>query len=434
MPFPDLIHPDLAAYRSDVTAPADFDRFWQSTLAEARAADPVLCEVAAQALEALARWVQDLADAGEVEGEGDASALGWRASDVIGPAEALRAQGQSRPVPAAGAGEPVEEIREVGPLRIPAGLFNVYLQEADEDSLRLQEGLSAWSLTPALPPSPELELLAHSLAGSSATVGFAGLAEIARQLELVLQRQPNRAVMAATMAAGHLEGAAPDTNLAEAAALLVAAGEHIRQLLHQFAAGFLREPDAGLLERLRLLASREPAQAVDIDLGQLQDGEPDPMVFSLFEEEALELLPRLDAAVRAWAERPADASPHAEVLRLLHTLKGGARLVGLQGLGELAHALESEAEALPSPSDPGRGEAVTALCHRIDQLQSAFEALRLRQSPPSASARAAAGMTSAQGPVDAADLPARPTAEPDSTPVVELPSSSTGTPVHRLVN
>ncbi|MGL5008871.1 MAG: acetylxylan esterase [Paracoccaceae bacterium] len=38
MPFPDLIHPDLAAYRSDVSAPADLDRFWQSTLAEARAA------------------------------------------------------------------------------------------------------------------------------------------------------------------------------------------------------------------------------------------------------------------------------------------------------------------------------------------------------------------------------------------------------------
>ena len=386
-------------------------------LAEARAADPALCGVTAQALEALARWVEDLANAGE----GDADALGWRASDVNGPAEAVRAQGQSRPVSAAGAAEAGEEIREVGPLRIPAGLFNVYLQEADEDSLRLQEGLSAWSLAPALPPSQELELLAHSLAGSSATVGFAGLAEIARLLELVLQRQPHRAVMGS-------DGAASATELAEAAALLVAAGEHVRQLLHQFAAGFLREPDAGLLERLRQLASREPAQTLDIDLGQLPDGEPDPMVFSLFEEEALELLPRLDAAVRAWAERPADASPHAEVLRLLHTLKGGARLVGLQGLGELAHALESEAEALPSPSDPGRGEAVTALCHRIDQLQSAFEALRLRQSPPSASARAAAGMTSAQGPVDAADLPARPTAEPDSTPVLELPSSSTGTP------
>lgn len=54
MPFPDLIHPDLAAYRSDVTAPADFDRFWQSTLAEARAAGgEVVLQPAATTLHAV---------------------------------------------------------------------------------------------------------------------------------------------------------------------------------------------------------------------------------------------------------------------------------------------------------------------------------------------------------------------------------------------
>lgn len=38
MPFPDLIHPALAAYQSGVTLPDDFQSFWQSTLSEARAA------------------------------------------------------------------------------------------------------------------------------------------------------------------------------------------------------------------------------------------------------------------------------------------------------------------------------------------------------------------------------------------------------------
>ncbi len=37
MPFPDLIHPELAAYQSGVTLPDDFQSFWQSTLLEARA-------------------------------------------------------------------------------------------------------------------------------------------------------------------------------------------------------------------------------------------------------------------------------------------------------------------------------------------------------------------------------------------------------------
>lgn len=38
MPFPDLVHPELAAYQSSVATPEDFAEFWQRTLAEARAA------------------------------------------------------------------------------------------------------------------------------------------------------------------------------------------------------------------------------------------------------------------------------------------------------------------------------------------------------------------------------------------------------------
>ncbi|OYU20264.1 MAG: acetylxylan esterase [Rhodobacteraceae bacterium PARR1] len=38
MPFPDLIHPALAAYTSGVVLPDDFASFWQSTLHEARTA------------------------------------------------------------------------------------------------------------------------------------------------------------------------------------------------------------------------------------------------------------------------------------------------------------------------------------------------------------------------------------------------------------
>lgn len=38
MPFPDLIHPALAAYQSGVALPEDFQSFWRSAIAEARAA------------------------------------------------------------------------------------------------------------------------------------------------------------------------------------------------------------------------------------------------------------------------------------------------------------------------------------------------------------------------------------------------------------
>ncbi len=39
MPFPDLLQPELDAYRSKVETPEDFGSFWETTLAEARAVD-----------------------------------------------------------------------------------------------------------------------------------------------------------------------------------------------------------------------------------------------------------------------------------------------------------------------------------------------------------------------------------------------------------
>ena len=65
--------------------------------------------------------------------------------------------------------------------------------------------------------------LAHSLAGSSATVGYADLSALARSLEHALMR---------SIAVGR---ASPGE-----AQLFSDAAEEIRRLLHQFAAGFLR--------------------------------------------------------------------------------------------------------------------------------------------------------------------------------------------------
>ena len=45
MPFPDLIQPELGAYQSQVTMPADFAIFWEATIAEARAIGGVVSTV-----------------------------------------------------------------------------------------------------------------------------------------------------------------------------------------------------------------------------------------------------------------------------------------------------------------------------------------------------------------------------------------------------
>ena len=126
-----------------------------------------------------------------------------------------------------------ENVKIVGTLRIGIPLFNIYLNEADELSRRLTTELAEWAMELHRPIGETPIALAHSLAGSSATVGFNDLSQLARPLEHAQMR---------SQSIGY--------GTPEEARLFVDAAEEIRRLLHQFAAGFLKEPAPELLARL----------------------------------------------------------------------------------------------------------------------------------------------------------------------------------------
>ena len=321
---------------------------------------------------------------------------------------------------------PDEQTRVIGSLRIGHKLYNVYLNEADEWSRRLGTCLSEWALETHEPVPDQAEALAHSLAGSSATVGFDSLSGIARALEHALGA-----------VALHQQGGVVAT--AEQSQLFVDAAEDIRRLLHQFAAGFFKEPSPDLLAALdRLLhapvpstegldieplsgwdaelpsdaapgiestvapddvasafappdfeatglgdpatviaplveaESQGPVQDIDDDIDVLDTIDVD--LFPIFADEALELLPQLGAALRQWVARPENTSARAEVLRNLHTLKGSARLAGALRLGEMAHRMETEAERLGS--EVQNSAEVEPLMASFDAINARFELLR----------------------------------------------------------
>lgn len=126
-----------------------------------------------------------------------------------------------------------DNVKVVGPLRIGIPLFNIYLTEADELSRRLTTEVAEWAMELHRPIGETPIALAHSLAGSSATVGFNDLSQLARSLEHAQMR---------SQAIGY--------GTPEEARLFVDAAEEIRRLLHQFAAGFLKEPAPELIARL----------------------------------------------------------------------------------------------------------------------------------------------------------------------------------------
>jgi HPt (histidine-containing phosphotransfer) domain-containing protein len=133
-----------------------------------------------------------------------------------------------------------EQIKVIGDLRIGIPLYNVYLNEADEWSRHLLTELSEWELELDRPLRDSTIGLAHSLAGSSGTVGFMALSEIARLLEHALAHVQL-----------HGQSRAQDARVFNQAA------EDIRRLLHQFAAGFLKQPDPAIREALQAILDTE---------------------------------------------------------------------------------------------------------------------------------------------------------------------------------
>ncbi len=341
-----------------------------------------------------------------------------------------------------------EKIKIIGDLRIGIPLYNVYLNEADEWSRRLVTEVAEWALEGHQTVSASSVALAHSLAGSSATVGFSALSELARALEHALEKARDH----------HRHGASGYGQV------FVDASEDIRRLLHQFAAGFLKQPEANIIERLKQLdfsdsvspewteseahdliadadllaltssSGYDPKDDLVLDkVFQIEAGEMgvevqldspemaalapvvasspvgmlsavqaftspdvrvfsgdaeeedqdgidaidavDPDLFSIFEEECAELLPQLGGALRQWSLRPDNKNARLEVLRVLHTLKGSARLTGAMRLGEMAHRIESEIEFFGS--DNAANQEFEPLLARFDRMQGAFERLRL---------------------------------------------------------
>ncbi len=182
-------------------------------------------------------------------------ALEFQASTTEAPpADASAAAGPMRfDAPAAAETRPElppePAYRMVGTLRVGIPLYNIFLNEADEQSRRLGVELAEWSHEFGERPVGAAAIaLAHSLAGNSATVGFVDLSHLARLLEHALTRSN-----------------AIGVGDAQEAQLFNDSADEISRLLHQFAAGFLKSPTPALIDRLvdheRVAAARVHALA-----------------------------------------------------------------------------------------------------------------------------------------------------------------------------
>ena len=261
-----------------------------------------------------------------------------------------------------------------------------FLQAAETLSQHLESSFAAWlaDANTALPADTTEQ--AAELSRLAWASGCTEIATLAHTLQRCLLRMPADAPLTQRQTCQH-------------------AGEEIRRLLHQFAAGFMRRAHPQVMDALHLLYAQlpEPASAsaaeqpttptehstqgeapplLEDDDSEVVTAEPPPsapaplldaMHFSVFEEEMLSIWPKLQSALKQWVKVPQDQMARQILLRSLHTLKGSARLAGAMAWASQVHALEGVAIDVPSTEGP-RGPA--SLPPMLEALRIAFVALQ----------------------------------------------------------
>jgi chemosensory pili system protein ChpA (sensor histidine kinase/response regulator) len=270
-----------------------------------------------------------------------------------------------------------EEPIHLGEISLTPALYEMYLGEARGHLAALADELDLMRRTPAPPGEPAIRA-AHTLAGISGTIGVKAINLLALALEHALMHCADR-------------GLAPDL---ERQALL---DQTLRALTQMLAAVAERRlPDAAETLAASLATAAEPATplpeaealavaALSTQLAQaraaggaapLRD-ELDEQLLPVFREEGQDLLRAIGVALRNWQAAPEEEASalQLELRRLLHTLKGSARMAGAMTLGELVHRLESEIDGhtiRPQPSVQFFEEINTF----FDRAQVMFDALR----------------------------------------------------------
>lgn len=112
--------------------------------------------------------------------------------------------------------------------------------------------------------------------------------------------------------------------------------------------------------------------------------ERDPELLEIFLEEGFDIIESSGGALVRWQDEPKNIIEVENLLRDLHTLKGGARMVEIAPIGDLAHELEFLYESLAAGLLHSNPLLISLLQSGHDLLADMLDAVRARQPLPSA--------------------------------------------------
>ncbi|MDR2240420.1 MAG: Hpt domain-containing protein [Zoogloeaceae bacterium] len=324
----------------------------------------------------------------------------------------------------------------LGDFVISRTLYDLYLGEARTYLSALRQNLNTLKLTLRMPPE-EMVRAAHTLAGISGTVGIMPAHHLALALEHTLLRMARSGqacnsgqigllgtvvstldAMVAAVAeqriphdadglAAELDEMTRATPPAAVELSVVPAPEpSAGNASGATAAEAPPEPESAPVEKTPLAPLAPPVEETPVVDPAGTEGRPHPKddlnaeLLPVFVEEATDLAREIGVELRHWHADPQDEKAPAALARLLHTLKGSARMAGAASMGELVHGIETRL-----------GEALTAKAvtpQFFDEFDAAFDRVNLLLDD--LGQRAVAAETSAPEAITAAQAAIQPAA------------------------
>ncbi len=270
----------------------------------------------------------------------------------------------------------------IGDISIPTELFGIFSTESKQHYATLEKELKELQNFHPSQITQPFALAAHTLASTARAINLDFLADLSGKLEEWLTQLTE---MHAHLTPSHIN-------------LIQNCVDQIGELLSKIHQQQL--PDDADLKLVQLLIqeiekqqesapetiSNEVLPLTQPEFTQEKnvDNKIDDVSSNLlqtFFDETNEIIPQFSSRLRAWRILPQDEDVRINLLRLLHTLKGSAHMIGAQQLGELIHATEEEIEqAFNNPVVSIY--SIENVEYQFDQICEAIEQL---QHPPSPS-------------------------------------------------
>ena len=260
-------------------------------------------------------------------------------------------------------------------VEIDAELFAIFSAEAEGhlNTIRHMLILNQTDNTPVV-PGDELIRALHTLFGSARTAEVAEIAAVCGIAEKYIKAcQENLKTVL-------------DADGISALNELVATVTEILSNLEQNKASVLNQSLVDLLTQLYHNQSENAPESAAHAAGAYDNaletyGNLDDELVDIFLEEAEELVEGAEKSLQNWKDDLDDVESVNELKRILHTLKGGARMAELAPIGDLTHALE--ATVIDAAEDDPE-QHMSAMQEALDTIVNMLSKVTNREPIPSA--------------------------------------------------